>query len=261
MTAMLSAIWHRRQLIDFLVESQLRSSVHRTWLGSLWYLLVPLANALTYYFLIVVVFGRGEAYAAGTFLTVLSGVLNYYVLVNAVTYGLPAVYSNESILLQLKIEPVVLIAAGFWKGLRVSAFGIGVFLAVWLVLAPHKSWAALAYPAIGLAWIAVSWLIVLTLGTMATFFRDLDRLMPIVLSLLMYLCPVIYTTAMVPAPILGIYELNPLTCIFAALQWSMLGGAPPSLRAASSLAVFVVAMLLVSGWCYAWARPRITKSF
>lgn len=254
-------IWSRRELIWFLVESQSKSTLHHTWFGSLWYVLLPLATAATYYFLIVIVFGRGDTYAAGTFLTLLVGIMHYHVLLNVVTYGLPAIYNNENILVQLKIDPAVFIGAGFLRGLRISLFGLGVSLVFWFFWAPAKSWAIIAYPFVLVLWFCVCWVIVFNLGILAPFFRDLERLVPILLTLAMYFCPVLYTSDMLPDIVRGIYEFNPFTFIFTSLQWSLLGGGPPSLLALASLIGFLLLSIGVSTISYEFLRPKITKSF
>lgn len=254
-------VWQARELISYLVSSQMRSSLHRTVFGSFLHFLVPLMNVLVYYFLIVIIFGREGAYDAGAFITVLIGVIHYFMLTNGTTYTMPTIYSSESVLLQLRIEPVVMVAAGFWKSLRISAFGVIIMFAFLAWLGPPPSLRWLAYPVILAMWIGTLWLILMPLALLVMFVRDLDRLAPVLLAFLMYLSPVIYTVAMVPKGLSGVYELNPLTFIFTMLQWSLLGGPPASLLSCATYAGFIVLASFGGLALYRRARPMITKSF
>ena len=50
------------QFISTIVEGQQRASVQRTILGGLWYAVIPLVQIVVYYFLIVIIFGRGGVF-------------------------------------------------------------------------------------------------------------------------------------------------------------------------------------------------------
>jgi ABC-type polysaccharide/polyol phosphate export permease len=54
--------------------------------------------------------------------------------------------------------------------------------------------------------------------------RDLLYIVPLLLQLLLYLVPIVYALSVVPASIRSLYLLNPLACIFAAYQETLLYG-------------------------------------
>ncbi|TWO72099.1 hypothetical protein FN976_05120 [Caenimonas sedimenti] len=251
-------IWRRRDLVRHLVRSQQQASIHRTALGNLWFALVPLSQIAIFYFLVVVIFSSGASPAAA-FLLICMGVMHYMVLNNVSSYVQPSIYNEASLLLQIKLEPVVLVAAGFLRTLKVSGFGIALFFVFFVVLGGPVSWRLLAYPLVLALWLALCWVIGLWLATAAVYLRDLERLSPILLQVVMYLSPVIYTFEMFPSAYRDFFLLNPVASAFALLQWCLLGhGVSPALPLA-----IVVAWVLVGGWFghafYRRARPGMTK--
>lgn len=216
-------ILNRRDFIQFMVEGQQRASVQRTILGGLWYAVIPLVQIVVYYFLIVIIFGRGGDYPANPFLVILMGVMHYMLLSHIGGNVQPAVYGNATLLLQIKIEPIVLIAMGFFRALRLWMFGVLFFLVAYAFIHAGVSPRVVAYPFIVVLWVMLCWVIGLFVATAAVYVRDMERLYPIVTQLLMYASPVIYTADFFPGEYLPILLLNPIASVFALLQWSLLG--------------------------------------
>jgi ABC-type polysaccharide/polyol phosphate export permease len=98
------------------------------------------------------------------------------------------------------------------------------------------------------------------------FFRDVQHLVSIVLRMLMYLVPVVYTLDFVPLQAMGLpfrelYLLNPMASLFALLQWSLLSGQMPSVASLASLVLFVMVSGLAGHAAYGYWGRRIAKGF
>jgi len=251
-------VWRRRELIHQLVRGQQQASIHGMRLGSLWFTLVPLVQIAIYYFLIMVIFSSG-AQSASSFMIITMGIMHYALLINVGSYTKPAIHTQASLLLQVKLEPFVLIAAGFVRTLILSRTGIVLFFLCYAFTLETVSLRLLAYPFILLAWIMLSWLIGIAMATMAVYVRDLERLFPILLQILMYASPVLYAANMFPASYQTILLLNPIASMFALFQWSLFD-APVALMQPILVIFF---WLVVGTWgahrFYLRMRPHFTK--
>lgn len=252
-------ILRRRTLIHHLVEGQQRASVQRTLLGTLWFALVPLTQIGIYYFLVVVIFGSGGETPAASFLAITMGIMHYAFLNNVGTYVQPAIYSNAPLLLQVKIEPLVLVAAGFLRNLRVSKFGLLIFLILFLVLGGDVGSRLLFYPVVLTLWLALCWMIGIWVATAAVYLRDMERLFPILLQILMYASPVIYSVDMFPERYLELLLLNPIASVFTLFQWIFLGADTGIVKPLGIVLGWIAFGALGGHAFYRWGRRRFTK--
>jgi ABC-type polysaccharide/polyol phosphate export permease len=252
-------IWRRRDLIDYMVDGQQRAAVFKSLLGGLWHVLVPLAQTGIYYFLVVVVFSGGQARASETFIAIMMGVLHYALLYNVAGFAQPAIYGNASLLLQIKMEPIVLIAAGFARSLRVWRVGLYIYFVFFFALGGTIGVRLLAYPFILALFVLLCWTISVFVATAAVFIRDMERLLPILLQILMYAAPVIYSIDFYPERYQSLLLLNPLASIFALFHWSLLGSELDVLYPLVVVIVWILIGLVLAHLFYEWGRRRFTK--
>lgn len=243
-----------------MASKQLAASVSQTVLGTSWYLLIPLSSILIYMFVVLVVFGRGQTFAADPVITITMGILHFAFLQNTTSFAMSAIRENEATLLQVKVDAIVFVAVGFWKGCRLSMLGIMVFFVFYVFRAPVLDWPILLYPVILLAWFLLCWTISLSVATLMVFFRDLEKAIPILLSFLLFLSPVIYTLSFIHGRLQTIVLLNPIASIFGLLQWALLGEPFPGVVAVAAVVCGIVILAIVSHAIYRWGEPKFTKS-
>ncbi len=253
-------LWDRRTLINFMVMRSRKANVFKTLLGHAWFVIGPLAQMGIYYFLIVVLFKRstGEVHPL-VFLMV--GITHYLFFQQAINGGCAAIIGNQSLLMQIKIEPLVFIAIRFKEAIEDFKITLVLLAGMYLIWGPPLSWTALYYPVILAVLGIVSWCFCIIASSLTVFFRDIPHLVRIVFRLLMYMCPVVYSLSDVPESKLGLYLLNPIGTIFASLQWSLVKGQAPPKTAFIPLAIFLVVIVIVSHMLYLRLSPKFTKAF
>ncbi|MES1264029.1 MAG: ABC transporter permease [Variovorax sp.] len=250
-------IVRRRALIDHMARGHLRASVHRTVLGSAWYLLIPAIQIAIYYALVVVIFQRGAG--LDYFLLLSMGIIHYSILLQALSNASSAIHGNAAILLQIKIEPLVLVAATFVKSLRTSLAGVVIFALLLLVLRAPLTPRLIAYPLILLLWIWFCWSMTILVATAAAYSRDLDKVIPFVAQILMYLSPVIFSVNFFPPGLYDFFLLNPVAALFALFQWCFVGAALPPFHVLALLPVTLGLLFYGAHVFYASARRGLTK--
>ena len=98
-------------------------------------------------------------------------------------------------------------------------------------------------------------------ATLQVFFRDVRQLLGIALRVLLYLSPVVYMVDFVPEEHRALYLLNPIGCLFAILQWSLLGGPAPELWQVAILVCVLAGMVVAAHALYSRLKVRFTKAF
>jgi ABC-type polysaccharide/polyol phosphate export permease len=261
MAAHAIALWQRRDLVLYLVACRIRSSVRHTIAGSAWFLLLPLAQTGIYYLLVIVIFKSAGRFGADPFVTIMIGYMHYLILLQTISIVLPSIFGGESILLQSKLEPLVLVSASFIQMLRTSWFGVAIALACWALIDPHITRTLAFYPVVLGLWILFCAIFGLVSAVLAVFVRDLQRLAPIVAQIVMYGSPVLYTLDFIPSGARDFFLLNPIACIFALFQWSLLAEPLPPYWAIAFTLAFLTVSAVLAMKTYIRLQPRFTKAF
>lgn len=238
-------IWRERELFYFLAWRDLLVRYKQTIIGVAWTVLRPLASILVYTF----VFGilaqlpsEGVPYT----LVVLTGLLPWQL------FSLVLIVSSDSLLanahlvqkiyfprLVIPLSSVVVCVVDHLIAFLL-VFGLMLWFGVWpkpqFLLLPLVTLLAVAC-ALGLGLIAAA---------LNTRYRDLRQLIPIVLQVGVFICPVAYLTSLVSPKWQMVYALNPMVGIIDAFRWCILGRTdiiyPPSILVSVVFAVASVAV-------------------
>ena len=85
------------------------------------------------------------------------------------------------------------------------------------------------------------------LSTVNLFYRDVRHAVPLMMTVWMYLCPIVYPLDKVPEHYLSIYMLNPMVVILDSYRKTALQGQEP-MWGYLGLATVVSAVVLVGGY-------------
>ena len=250
-----------RVLIKFLVTKNQRSSLYGTVLGSAWRIIEPLTHMMLYYFLFVVIFQRGERYGVNPFILIMTGLIHFLFLQRALALCSNAIFSNSNLLLQIKIEPILLTASLFFQAFQQLLIMLALFVIPMAFYGPEPSYRLLFYPLILIAILATAWSLALLLSVLTIFVRDIAHAVPLAMRMMLYASPVIYPFSFVPEAYQSVYFCNPIGNLFALLQWSLLGLPQPPWQATAWSGVFVLASILLGHSIYNRYKPYFTKVF
>lgn len=260
------SIYRYRGFIRFVAKRWRGGNIYKTIVGRGWLIITPLANMLIYYFLIAIVFQRGDMAGVHPFLMIMTGIVHYLFFHQSLNRACSAILNNESLLMQLSVDPIVFVAATAYQQVQDFLIVLFLYLVFYLWLGPGLTANVLWYPLclLGLLLLIWSWSVII--ASLTVFLRDLEQLLSITLRMLMYLSPVVYTIEFVPEqqwglPLRELYLYNPVACLFALLQWSLLGVSMPSAGPIVVLVAFIIASFWGGQLIYRRAKPKFTKAF
>ena len=222
----LAELWEFRDLIYYMVWRDLKGRYRQTALGPLWIVLSPLMSMVLY----TVIFGviarlpsDNQPYAVFTYVALLpwgffttafgsgtSSIASGLGLSSKVYFPRLIIPISQilSSLVDLVISFVILAGMMFYYHIQ-PTWGV-VWIPVWLVLA--------AVSGLGLG---------LWFCGLIVKYRDIGNLTGFLVRIWMYATPVVYALSVVPARLLNLYWLNPMTVVTQGFRWALLGGAPP----------------------------------
>ena len=219
-----SSQWpHYVDLVTALTIKEIKVRYKRTYLGYAWSLLNPLMYAVTYWIAFKAIL---NVKIEGYFVFLLAGLFPWQWLNNSITSA-PAAFINNAPLVKKIAFPRYLIVASsvVTEGLHfllclpvlallVILFGRGTLTPAWF-------WGAPLLLAIqGVATYGFA----LAIASCNVFFRDLERLIGLGMTVLFYVTPVIYEPQMVPPMFQPLITFNPFTHVIVAWRSLLLGG-------------------------------------
>ena len=218
----LGAVFRYRQLLFLLCHRNITILYRQTVLGSVWLVVSPIVSAG----LLSFVFGRvahlssgGVPYFAFTF----AGLLAWNLFSSSVTGAAGSLLSNSTLFTRIYF-PRLLLPLSSLAPVLLNA-GISCIVMFFLLVA-YKigfSYRLLLLPFwLGLA-ILLSVGLSLMLSSLAVLRRDVQYVTQAVMPLLLFLTPVAYSVAEVPARLRTIYLLNPVATIVEGCRWSLVG--------------------------------------
>ena len=251
MTALLHdcrQLWRLRALLAVLTRRELGARFAGSAGGLLWVWLPPLLTIASYFLVFDVVFGMRLGQGAptsrvGTYLIV--GMLPWMAFADAVQRGMSSLLDAGSLLHKNPLPPVLFPARA------VLASGV-VFAPLLLLLVPlyagsHQFapgvW-ALA-PLLALQGV-LAFLLAYLLAILAAALRDVVQVVGVLLSLGVFLSPVLFPVTLFPEGWRWLLWLNPMTAPIMGYQSALLQGSwpPPSVWLALAAWIGLLALLL-----------------
>lgn len=247
MVELFTDTWRYRQLIWALALKELKIRYKRSVLGFLWALLNPLLLMVV----LSVVFSTIMAANIPHFaIFLLSVLLPWTFFSQSLSYAAESIVGNGDLIKKVRVAKLVFPVAAVVSNM--INFLLSMIPLVLIVIAMrhpfHLTWLYLPVPLLALT--------LFTLG--ATFFfaaanvyyRDVAHILQVLLNVLFYVTPIIYSIDLIPAKDRWLLKLNPLQYMLNGFRLSVYYGLLPS--ANSIIACFVCAfgMLAFGFWIF-----------
>jgi len=245
----LAELWQYRHLFAALVWRNIRVEFDATRLGSLWAIARPLL------FTLVFVLFRGFSGANTRVeipyaLYVFSGLVIWMYFLDAATSSAGAIRLDSALLTKVYyprlLTPLVPVVAALVS--VVIALVPLVVMMIWFGVRP--GWALLLLPVMLVQIMALALGVGTVISSISIENRDWERALAFVLSIGLWLSPVIYAPSMIPESILPLYHLNPMVGVLLAFRAILFEGFPlPTWEWAYS-GVCTMVVLAIGVWAF-----------
>lgn len=243
-----------RDLIRVLVERDLKVRYRRSAFGFLWTMLQPLLMMLVFTMVFASIFGSDRP---DYWIYALTGILFWNFFSQSIVASMNSLRGNAQLLQKLPVPKVVFPLATVISGVINLALALIPLFGILLLTGHRPGWAILFLP------VAILLAALFTLGAglllspLAVFFSDVVELIGVLLTLLMYLTPVIYPYEIVPENVRWIVRFNPLRSILEIFRDPIyLQKVPPFTHIAVSAGI-AIAALAIGVWAFRKSSDRI----
>jgi ABC-type polysaccharide/polyol phosphate export permease len=244
-------LWQYRSLIANLTGREIKVKYKRSLLGWIWSLINPASQLLTYTLVFGYFFkaeppvaGNGELKSYAIYL--FTGLVTWNFFAGIVNSCMNGMVAGGALMKKVYFPPVVVPIAMTLSVLAQTAIEFAILVVV-LGIAGNLGISFLLLPFLLLALLVFSMGVGLALSVYNVYYRDVAYLVGVVLNLLFYATPIIYTMEIVPDDAVRFIRANPLTqFVDAARDLLYLLDAPSGLQA---LGITVLsATTFVVGW-------------
>lgn len=216
-------LWRYRELFYFLAWRDILVRYKQTAIGIVWALIRPFLTMVVF----TVVFGKiaqlpsdGVPYP----ILVFAGMLPWQFFANALSECSNSLISNSNLISKVYFPRLVIPTSAVIVSL--VDFFISGFILLGLMVVYHfvPSWRIITLPFFIAIAFAAAMGVGLLLATLNVKYRDFRYVVPFILQFGLYISPVGFSSAVVPAQWRWLYSLNPMAGVIDGFRWAILGG-------------------------------------
>lgn len=241
-------VWENRELLYFLVWSDLKLRYKQTALGASWAIIQPLMTMIIF----SIFFGRlarlptdGIPYP----IFVYTALVPWTYFANAMNQSSASLIRYERVITKVYFPRIIVPLSAVIAGLvdLGAAFLLLVGMIVYYGFVPTA--AVVMLPLFVLLASLTAFAVSLWLSALNVQYRDVRYTLIFLTQLWMFMTPIVYTTSLVPERWRALYGLNPMAGVVEGFRWSLLGtshGPGPMLIAS----VVMVVVMMIGGLYY-----------
>ncbi len=253
-------LWKYRELIYFLTWRDIKVRYKQAVLGIGWAILQPVFSMVIF----TVIFNKllnvqpdpgipADLYPIFSF----AGLLPWQFFQSAAQRASISLVTNANLLTKVYFPRLIIPIAAVAAGLVDFVFSFFVMVALIIFYKMPISIHLIWLPVFLLLALLTALAIGLWLSALNVQYRDVQQMVPFVLTAWMYISPVVYSASVINTGKIWqwIYALNPMVGVIQGFRWAILGTNPPG--ATTLVSVGVVLVLFVSGLFYFRRMERI----
>jgi lipopolysaccharide transport system permease protein len=250
-------LWRYRELFYILAWRDVTVRYKQTVVGLAWSLIRPILTMAV----LTLVFGKLGRMPAGGVpypLLVFAGLLPWQLFAAAMSESGNSLVSNSNLISKVYFPRLVVPASSVITSsidFLISCAFLAGLMAYHDFLPPAQ---ILLLPVFTLLALAASFGIGLWVASLMVAYRDFRFLVPFAVQFGLYISPVGFTSAVVPAEYRIWYALNPIVSVIDGFRWCLLGGDHVLHAPSLLLGTVVIITLLLSGL---WYFRRTEKGF
>lgn len=246
---MLASAWRYRGFIASSIVVEFRARFARSRFGALWMIVQPLVQVAIFSLVLADLLsarlpGMGGRYAYVIYL--MAGMLCWALFADVVSRCLTIFIENGNLIKKISFPRVSLplIVSGVAL-INNAVLFLAIFIA--LVVLGHHAFAGYVWlPALIVLNLAFATGIGIVCGVLNVFARDTGQVVPVLLQVLYWFTPIVYTANVLPDAFRGWLRFNPLHPLVSAYQDVILFGRAPDWPALVPVAILATALLLLA---------------
>lgn len=256
-----ASLWRNRSLVKASIKREVLGRYRGSFMGILWSFFNPLLMLAVYTFVFSAIFksrwSAGGESKTEFALVLFAGIIVFNLFAECINRAPGLILGNQNyvkkVVFPLEILPWVSLGAALFHG----AISLGVWLVAYLIFfgVPHATlfYFPLVLVPFGLFIMGVSW----ALASLGVYLRDVGQFIGILTTMLMFISPVFFPAAALPADYRLILYINPMTPVIEQTRDVLFWGKAPDFV---MLGVYLVATSSIAWLGFAWFQ-KTRKGF
>ncbi len=233
---------------------EIKARYKQSVLGYAWAILVPLLNLLV----LSIVFSYVFRVPTGNIpypIFLFVALVPWMFTTNALTFATGSVLANSSLITKVKLPREILPVSAM--SAKLIDLGLTSIILLFFLIIYHISLTPNLFfvPIIFLVQLALTFGMGFILSATNVFFRDVENILGIFLTIWMYLTPILYSSVLIPENLKLLFYLNPMTGLIDAYRATVLYGHLPDWSSFLYSVIFSV-LILIIGRSYFRKRSR-----
>lgn len=216
-------IWHYRELAYNLAKRDIIVRYKQTRIGLGWAIIAPIISMIVSTFIFGTLAGLSSDGDAPYFIMVYAGSIPWAIFSKNVSQTSSTFITNAELMKKVYYPRILSPLGASLAGLFDSLVSISVLIVMMLISGYYPTVRFLLFPIFLLLNSALGLALGLFLSSFNVKWRDMAQIVPFVLSVAQYICPVSYSINSIPEKYRLIYSLNPETGMISAFKWCVLG--------------------------------------
>jgi len=255
-------LWRYRDMFVLFVERNFRTAYKQTILGPLWFIITPVLSVIVY----VAVFGgiaNIPTDGIPPILFYLLGISVWGYFSSCLSATSNSFVTNADIFGKVYFPRIIMPLVAVTTNLLTFAIQLAIFAAFYIYYVATGTdltihWQVVLFPLLIILLALMSVGFGMIFSSLTTKYRDLQIMLAKIISLWVYITPVIYPLSMVTNPKLHLaMSLNPVTPVMEAIKYSLLGAGQFSWLWLGYSAVFTFVLLIFGLMLF----NKVQKSF
>ncbi|MBR1232025.1 ABC transporter permease [Bradyrhizobium sp. AUGA SZCCT0182] len=217
-----SVVWGSRVLIRRLAARELQARYRGSMLGIAWAVIVPLGMVLMYTFVFGSIFKVRWSGISGSTESMtaffLAGLIVHQFLSEVIARAPSLVLENKNYVTRVVFPLEILSLVTVAVALVGAAIGLALLLCLLALTSGIPPATVLLSPLVLLGMVPMLLGLTWIFSAIGVFVRDLGQIMPVALSVLFFLAPVLYPRSSVPPPFDALVLFNPTTIPIEAMR-------------------------------------------
>lgn len=236
------------ELLKQLVIRDIKLKYRRSYLGYLWSILNPLMLMMV----LVIVFSNLFRFDIPNFpLYLLCGQIIFNFMSEATNMAVGSIIGNAALIKKTYVPKYIFTVSRVGSSLVNLIFSLGALLFVMIFTQADFSWNLLYFPVIILQVYIFSLGLGLWLAALTVFFRDIQYLWGVFVTMWMYLTPLFYPVSIIPAEYQSLYQnANPMYWYIAQFRDIVLYTKIPDLNSIFMGFLTALIVLVLGAWYF-----------
>jgi ABC-type polysaccharide/polyol phosphate export permease len=247
-----------RALVRALVVRHLAGRYRGSVLGFIWSLLNPLC-LMAVYTLVFHVYSRFDDANHYT-LFVFCGLLPWVWTQSTLVEGTSSIAGSGHLVTKSMFPPHILPLVSVFTGLSHFLLSLPIFFLFSYLLGGEVSWSLLLLPVVVAIHFFMLYGFVLASSALNVFYRDVQHLIGNILSLIFFLCPIVYPATQVPERYSWTLSANPFAAIVQLYHAILLRGDIPSAVLLEASLVWALFSLIVGATIFQRYRDHLAEA-